>query len=362
MPAVCRWGILGAANIARKNWKAIRLAESATLVAVGSRDAAKAKTFIDECSSEVPFPTTPAACTYDELLKRTDFDAVYIPLPTGIRREWVIRAAEAGKHVLCEKPCGPTAADVRAMLDACRNNRVQFMDGVMFMHSKRLPLLRQALDDGETVGEIRRIASQFTFRAADEFYRSNIRSTSTLEPLGCLGDLGWYNVRFSLFVMKYALPERVIGHLIADHNGVPTEFSAELFFPGGVTASFYCSFRTELQQWAHVSGTRGSISVADFVLPYFGCESAFVADTPKFNVKNTSYHWESHPQRFAVPEYSDGHPDAQETNMIRSFSALAAGSKLDESWGEIALKTQLVVDACVASAREGGRPAPVGGS
>jgi len=359
MPAACRWGILGAANIARKNWKAIRLAENATLVAVGSRDAAKARTFIDECSAEVPFLTPPAPCSYEELLRRPDVDAVYIPLPTGIRREWVVKAAEAGKHVLCEKPCGPTAADVRAMLDACRKNRAQFMDGVMFMHSNRLPLLRQTLEDGETVGEVRRISSQFTFRASDEFFQSNIRATNILEPLGCLGDLGWYNVRFSLFTMKYALPERVIGHLIAAHDGVPTEFSAELFFAGGVTASFYCSFRTELQQWAHVSGTRGSISVADFVLPYFGCESAFVADTPKFNVKNTSYHWESHPRRFAVPEYSDGHPDAQETNMIRTFSDLVLSGKPDPTWGDIALKTQQVMDACVKSARNDGRPVGV---
>jgi predicted dehydrogenase len=355
MSAVCRWGILGTANIARKNWKALRLAENATLVAVGSRDVAKAKTFVEECSAEVPFAATPQAATYDELLGRKDVDAVYIPLPTGIRREWVVKAAEAGKHVLCEKPCAPTAADLQVMLDACRKNRVQFMDGVMFMHGKRLPLLRQTIDDGATVGELRRIASQFTFRASDEFFKTNIRATSELEPLGCLGDLGWYNLRFSLWAMKYAIPERVVGHLLADHNSVPTEFSAELFYPGGVTASFYCSFRTELQQWAHISGTRGSIQVADFVLPYFGCESAFVADTPKFNVKNTSYHWESHPKRYAVSEYSDGHPDAQETNMIRNFSAIVTSKKLDDAWGEIALKTQRVMDACVKSASNGGR-------
>src|SRR5947209_11257075 len=80
MPAVCRWGILGTANIARKNWKAIRLAENATLTAVASRDPAKARTFIDECSAEVPFPTTPTPTTYDDLLKRPDVDAVYVPL------------------------------------------------------------------------------------------------------------------------------------------------------------------------------------------------------------------------------------------------------------------------------------------
>ena len=123
MPPVCRWGILGTANIARKNWKAIRIAGNSTLTAVASRDAAKAQKFIDECQSDVAFPPCPPRAAYDELLKRTDVDAVYIPLPTGIRREWVVKAAEAGKHVLCEKPCGTNAADLRAMLDACRRTR-----------------------------------------------------------------------------------------------------------------------------------------------------------------------------------------------------------------------------------------------
>jgi predicted dehydrogenase len=136
---------------------------------------------------------------------------------------------------------------------------------------------------------------------------------------------------------------------------VPTEFSGELFFAGGATASFYCSFRTELQQWAHVSGTRGFVYVPDFVLPFFGCESAFEQNTPAFRVKGCSYHWESHPRRFAVPEYSDGSPDAQETNMIRNFGEMVLSGKRDASWAEIALKTQVVLDACLSSARAGGQ-------
>lgn len=351
---ICRWGILGAANIARKNWKAIRLAENATLTAVASREPARAKAWLDENQAECPFPTAPAAVTYDELLKRPDVDAVYIPLPTGIRREWVVKAANAGKHVLCEKPCGPDAGELRAMLDACKANNVQFMDGVMFMHGKRLPLLRSTIDDGETVGELRRIASQFSFAAGDDFLKNNIRVSTALEPLGALGDLGWYNIRFALFVMKYRMPAKVSGRLLTEHQGVPLEFSGELFWENGVSGSFYCSFNTELQQWAHVSGTKGSIAVSDFVLPYHGCEAAFVADRPVFNVKGTRYHWESHPKRFAVTEYSDGSPDAQETNMIRTFSGLALGGTPDPTWGEIALKTQVVLDACLASARQGG--------
>jgi predicted dehydrogenase len=365
-PSVCRWGILGTANIARKNWKAIRLAGNATLAAVASRDAGRAKAFADECQAEVPFRQLPAAVgSYEELLRRDDVDAVYVPLPTGLRTEWVVRAAEAGKHVLCEKPCGSTAADVRAMLAACLAKRVQFMDGVMFMHSGRLPLVRRVLDDGESVGQIRRITSQFSFAAPEEFLRQNIRVSRDLEPLGCLGDLGWYNLRFSLWAMKYAIPERVSGRMLSEHGPagrtVPLEFSGELFFAGGVSASFYCSFRTENQQWATISGNRGSLHVSDFVVPFYGSESSFEVIQPVFNIRGCSFHMENHSRRLAAREYSDGAPNAQETNMIRTFSDLVTTGRLDPAWGEIALKTQLVLDACLDSARNDGRLLPVVG-
>src|SRR5205823_7208453 len=159
-------GILGTAGIARKNWKAIRNAGNSALVAVASRDRDRARAFIEGCQADVPLTPAPAPCgSYQELLDRKDIDAVYIPLPTGVRKEWVLRAARAGKHVLCEKPCAVNSADLRVMLDACRAAGVQFMDGVMFMHSQRLPLLRQVLDDGQSIDTVRRITSQFSFKA-----------------------------------------------------------------------------------------------------------------------------------------------------------------------------------------------------
>ncbi len=358
---LCRWGILGTANIARKNWQALRHAENAVLTAVASRERGRSQQFIDECQSHVPFAKAPAACgSYEELLERKDVDAIYIPLPTGIRNSWVIRAAEAGKHVLCEKPCGVNSADLRAMLDACKENRVQFMDGVMFMHSQRLPLLRQVVADDQTVGTVRRIASQFSFLAPEEFFTKNIRASGNLEPLGCLGDLGWYNVRFTLCMMKDQLPERVTGRLLAQQartDGgppVPTEFSGDMLFAGGASASFYCSFRTENQQWANVSGTKGHLLVSDFVVPFYGSESAFETNTPVLQVRGCDFNMTAHPRRHAVHEYSNGTPDAQETNMIRTFSQIVTSGKLEPAWGDIALKTQQVLDACLQSAREGG--------
>src|SRR3974390_3328079 len=120
-----RWGILGTANIAQKNWKAIHNAGNATVVAVASRSLDRSRDFIDKCQAEVPMGKAPRAFgSYDELLHSSEVDAVYIPLPTGIRKEWVIKAAAAGKHIVCEKPCALTVADLEEMLAACQQYNV----------------------------------------------------------------------------------------------------------------------------------------------------------------------------------------------------------------------------------------------
>lgn len=359
----CRWGILGAAVIARKNWQAIRLSGNGVVAAVASRDVARSRAFIDECQSHVPFVQSPDALgSYDELLARPDIDAVYIPLPTGVRRDWVIRAAEAGKHVLVEKPVGVTVADVEAMLAACDRHNVQFMDGVMFMHSQRLEQLRAVLDDGHSVGQLRRIASQFSFNAGDDFLHNNIRVSSALEPDGCLGDLGWYNIRFTLWAMRYVMPTQVTARLLAEAArpdspaSVPLEFSAEMLFPGGVSASFYCSFQTENQQWVNLSGTKGFVHLRDFVLPFFGSEVDFTVTNAAFQATGCDFNMEDHTQRYAISEHGSSAADAQETRLFRTFADLVLSGRRDPHWGAIALKTQRVMAACLQSARNGGQP------
>jgi len=365
---VCRWGILGAAFIAHKNWKAIRNASNCTLVAVASRDLTRAEQFVAECQADAPFEQLPQAVDdYEQLLARDDVDAVYVPLPTGPRKQWVIRAAESGKHVMCEKPVGKDAGDVQDILAACRQNNVQFMDGVMFMHSRRLDQIRQVLNDGDSIGHIKRITSQFSFLAPDEFLNDNIRVNSDLEPLGCLGDLGWYNLRFALWVMEEQLPQAVCGRILSEHAGpgspapVPTDFSGELYYPDGISASFFCSFLTENQQWANVSGTKGYLHVDDFVLPWFGSEVSFEVSGATFNIRGCDFNMEEHTRRLALPEYSNSAENSQETNLFRNFADLALSGQPDPRWGEISLKTQLVVDACLRSARDGGRQVELGG-
>lgn len=356
---LCRWGILGAANIARKNWVAIRNSGNGELAAVASRRPERAADFIRQGQAEAPFATPPRACRYEELLADPEVDAVYVPLPTGLRKSWVIQAAQAGKHVLCEKPCAPNAADLEEMLAACREHNVQFMDGVMFMHSRRLESLRETLDDGRSVGRIRRIASQFSFRGSEEFVQHDIRMNRDLEPLGCLGDLGWYCLRFILWTMRYQTPLRVSGRLLAGAPAggggpVPVEFSGELFFADNVSASFYCSFLTENQQWVNVSGEHGFLHVPDFVLPYYGSEAAYTVTNARFEVSGCQFNMEEHTRRRAVREYSNNAPNAQESNLFRNFAALALAGRVDPHWGEIALKTQQALDACLRSSRQDG--------
>lgn len=356
----CRWGILGTANIARKNWQAILDAGNASLVAVASRDSAKSRQFIAECQTAVPHPRVPTALgSYEELITHPEVDALYIPLPTGIRKEWVIRAAGAGKHVLVEKPVGCTTNDVVEIIAACGRNKVQFMDGVMFMHNGRLRRMRATFDDGRSVGAIRRITSHFSFHGDDAFLKENIRTHSILEPHGCLGDLGWYCIRFTLWAMNWQVPRQVSGRFLAETKqpsapgAVPTEFSGELIFDGGVSASFFCSFIAENEQWAMVSGDKGLLHVPDFVLPFKGGQTSYSVSNPDFVIKDCQFDMIEGRRDFPTTEPSNNAPHSQEANLFRTFSDLVLGGRIDPHWPFVSKQTQTVMEACLQSARNG---------
>jgi len=361
-----RFGILGAANIARKNWKAIYNSGNATVVGVASRDRERCQRFIDECQQEAPMDKVPRAfSSYEELLACPEVDAVYLPIPTGVRKEWALRAAALGKHIVCEKPCTPTVADLEEILAACRRNNVQFMDGVMFMHSRRLSRMKEVLDDGTSVGALKRITSAFSFGSTPEFFAENIRTDSLLEPLGCLGDLGWYCIRFTLWAMNWRLPLHVTGRAHAQANrpgnpaAVPADFSGEMYFGDGVSAGFYCSFLAENQQWAILSGSRGYLQLPDFVLPFQADELGFSVQQTAFKPQGCDFRMEAREASYLVPESSQGRPDAQESNLFRNFSEQVRSGNVNPLWPEIALKTQKITCACFESARQDGRAVPV---
>ena len=351
-----RLGILSTANIGRQNWKAIFNSGNAIVTAVASRDVERCREYVRSCQREFPFAVEPAALgSYEELLGSKNVDAVYIPLPTGLRKEWVLRAAAAGKHAICEKPCGVGFADVQEITDACRKQRVQFMDGVMFMHGARLNRIREALDDDKCVGPLRRISSAFSFLGSGGFSDNNIRVDGRLEPTGCLGDLGWYCIRIALWATKWQLPHTVTGRILAQseptggRKPAPTDFSAELIFDNGISSGFYCSFLAAYQQWAFVSGVNGWVWVPDFVHPFNSREPAFEVNQKEIRlpvvagVKTT-------PPGDDLGEL--GHPTAQNTIMFRNFANQVFSEKLNDEWPMWALKTQQVMDACFESAQK----------
>ena len=358
---------MSTATIGRKNWQAIKLSGNGKVVAVASRSSANSARYIEECQTSVPFDEAPRAVEgYDQLLAASDIDAVYIPLPTGMRKEWVVRAAEAGKHVMCEKPCACNARDLETMVTACKVNNVQFMDGVMYMHTQRLAKVRDVLDRENGIGKIKRIATQFSFCGDHEFREGNIRTDSRLEPLGCLGDLGWYTIRFALWVMNYQTPRFVVGRMLTDlqrgdsPNPVPMEFEGELHFDDGVTSTFYNSFVTGHQQWAHVSGTEGHVHIPDFVLPYMGGNAQFALARPEFSVSDCDFEMAENREEFSIAEPGNSAINSQETELFRNFSELVLNGQLDDHWPTIALQTQRVMDACVESAMNDSRPVDMG--
>ena len=347
-----RIGFLSTANIGRKNWKAIFNSGNNIITAVASRDLARSQSFIAECQKAHPFEKVPDALgSYDELFTSPNVDAIYFPLPTGLRRDLVIRAAQHGKHVICEKPCASNFAELVEMIAACRKYSVQFIDGVMFMHNIRLPHIREVLDDDRSVGLIRRISSAFSFYPGEDFFRTNIRADSALEPTGSLGDLGWYSIRFTLWALRQ-MPESVLGKILSQSVNVPgresapSEFSATLYFSDGVTAEFYASFRAAKQQWVHVSGQNGWLRLPDFVHPYNSYEPAFEVNDKFISVPTGA----NCPPDADLMEF--GHPVAQDTRMWRNFADQVLSGKLNDEWPMWSLKTQKVLDACYESAKQ----------
>ena len=203
-----RWGILGTARIATKVGAAIRNASNADLSAIASRNYQKAADWKSEHQAMQAYGS------YQELLEDPVIDALYIPLPPSLHREWTIKAAEHKKHVLCEKPLALNVSEVDEMIAACREHGVQLMDGVMWYHHPRTKEMFQLISDGE-LGSLRRVTSAFTFHWTT-IPQNEFRLERNMGG-GSLYDLGWYCVGATLQVLK-RLPRKVLGTARYSHD------------------------------------------------------------------------------------------------------------------------------------------------
>jgi len=349
--APVRIGFVSTAQIASKNYRALcRAAPGAVFAGVASRDAARAGAW---AAAREPPPPAGARVyeSYDALLADASVDAVYMPLPTALHAEWVPRAIAAGKSVLLEKPLALSAEALEGWLAAARARGVVLWDGVMFAHSPRLAALTAALAD-PAFGRPSKVVSAFSFNGGPDFLATNIRVKADADPLGCVGDLGWYNIRFALAAFGYDLPATASALAGASTpEGVPLDAVVRLAWADGRSSHFDNSFTTAFRQHAAVASDRATLELDDFVIHGDDDKAAFtVTLEPALDARQEHFVCAARETTRTVGN--------QEVAMWAAFAAevaaVRAGAPRGRAHPSAALRTQAVVDAVMASIRAGG--------
>jgi D-xylose 1-dehydrogenase (NADP+, D-xylono-1,5-lactone-forming) len=244
-----RFGILSTARINRLVLAGARESDRVEVAAVASRDLARAEAYAREQGIERAYGS------YEELLADPDLDAVYNPLPNSLHVDWSIRALEAGKHVLCEKPLSRRPEDVERVFDVADRTGRLLTEAFMYRHNPQTARLRELVEGG-AIGELRVVRAAFSFTIDD---RTNIRLAADLDG-GALMDVGCYCVSGSRLLAGE--PESVFGTSVAE-AGVDTVFAATMAFPGDVIAQFDCGFTLPMRDELEAVGSEGSIFLDD---------------------------------------------------------------------------------------------------
>lgn len=245
-----RWGVLGTANIAlKKVIPAMQRSSWCEIAAIASRDLKKAKA----AANELQIPK--AYGSYEELLADDSIEAVYNPLPNHLHVPWTLKAAEAGKHVLCEKPIAFDAEEARTLLDARDRYGVRIQEAFMVRTHPQWLETQRLIQDGR-IGTLRSITGFFSYFNSDP---ENIRNQLELGG-GALMDIGCYPITVSRFIFE-AEPRRVLGLIGRDPEfGIDSLTTAVLDFPNG-HATFTCSTHLAPYQRMIFHGTDGRIEV-----------------------------------------------------------------------------------------------------
>ncbi|HTH43299.1 MAG TPA: Gfo/Idh/MocA family oxidoreductase [Terracidiphilus sp.] len=250
MSAKLRWGVLSTANIGlKKVIPAMQQGETITVTAIASRDIAKAK----RAAEALDIPT--AYGSYEELLADPNIDAIYNPLPNQFHVPWTIKAAEAGKHVLCEKPISLSAAEAKTLVEVRTRTGVKIAEAFMIRSFHQWLRLRELLDSGR-IGQLRSVTGFFSYNNTDP---ANIRN-QVESGGGGIYDIGCYLIHASRYAFGRQ-PNRVVACLDRDPQFQTDRLaSAILEFPEGHSI-FTCSTQLIPYQRIHFLGTRGRIEL-----------------------------------------------------------------------------------------------------
>jgi predicted dehydrogenase len=246
-----RWGILSTARIGtEKVIPAMQQCKFGEVVAISSRS----KESADAVAARLGIPIVHGS--YESLLADENVDAVYNPLPTHLHVPWSIKALEAGKHVLCEKPIGLTSAEGQLLVDAGKKHPpLKLMEAFMYRHHPQWQKAKALVMEGQ-IGELRSIQSSFSYFNDNP---ADIRNQAEIGG-GGLMDIGCYNISLSRFLFD-AEPDRVLGHVEYDPRLETDRMASVILDFSRGTSSFTCSTQLTPYQRVHIFGTEGRVEI-----------------------------------------------------------------------------------------------------
>lgn len=325
-----RWGVVGTGGIANSMAGMIKMADNAELAAVSSRRMETAQEFAN--AHDVPN----AFDSWEQMSASDTVDAIYVATPTSVREAICIAAANSGKHVLGEKPFA-SLASLRRITAACRENGVGFMDGTHFVHHPRTLDIKANRE--ERLGFVWSVASAFQFNLPD---KGNIRFNPELEPMGAIGDAGWYNMRAAV---EYLPPDveldTVSAHVRRDgETGAAISGTGVLDFTDGSTSTWNCGFDSgAVVMDLRITGTAGVINIDNFL-------SQNADGSADFLYRKGGWGRGAN-ETITIPSAKPG-----AALMFEDFAAAAHDPSLREQWMIATERTQALLDAIWMAALE----------
>ncbi|CAN1759474.1 Uncharacterized oxidoreductase At4g09670 [Linum perenne] len=342
-----RFGIIGCTRLATKVTRAILLNPTTTIHSISSSSSSpeEAKQFAD--ANELP-ETVKICSSHDEVIDDPEVDAVYVPVPVGQHSRWGVAVAERKKHLLLEKPGAVDLGELDKILEACERNGVQFMDTTMWLHHPRTKKMKEFISDPKLVGKIGLIHATSTAFIPRQFFETVIPGRAAMDPLGALGEMGWYGIGAVLWAKNFHLPSSVtaLPDITRSSGGVILSCSSELHYEEDNTvAVVHCSFLSHITMDLEIVGANGSLYLGDFLLPYSE-KSAEFNFTWMAKFVDRDLGWNVKPEKVEVLNEAP-----QEVLMVEEFGKLVHGSGSGNGgkWAEICRKTQVVMDSVVKS-------------
>ncbi|MCB0211989.1 MAG: Gfo/Idh/MocA family oxidoreductase [Anaerolineae bacterium] len=254
MPDKIRWALLTTAKINDALIDPIRQAERSELVAVGSRSLERAQAYAQEKGIPQAFGS------YEELLADPNIDVIYNALPNGMHCEWTVKAAEAGKHVLCEKPLVISMEEFDQVESAAVDGGVTIFEAFMYLHHPQTLKVRSMIEEGQ-LGKVQLVNSWFNFYLPPE-NAANVRLQSDLVG-GAAWDVGVYPNSMAVFMTGGRAPAQVWADQIVGESNVDVAMRAQLKFGSGTIAQVSSGFRTAFRQAVYIVGDKGTIAIAE---------------------------------------------------------------------------------------------------